>query len=398
MRIGDYVENVVDDKKLVELNSARLRELMHREKVDALFVISPDNWRYVTALPVHHSLYFSTVNAALVHKDARYPKLFALDFYRTGMQQRAPWFEEIVELPMRATREALQPMAVDKWPQIIASTMSKLGLAKAKIAMDPATPCVLKESLQEKLPGAHFVDGGMTLREARRVKNEEELKALRSACVLAEIAMEDAFEVIHEGVSELEIAAEIEYSFRVHGAEYPVFQPLVFSGVHRLLGYANPSSKTVRHGELVRLDIGCCSGGYNSCFARTVLVGRADDTVKEAFAAVRGSLEAAIAAARPGVTNVELHRILAGTLRERSGGKYNLDWYGGHGIGTGIHEDPMVGSKGSVDEVTLEPTMCLALEPSVVVAGRGWLGLEDNIVITSSGCEVLTRTRYGLNP
>lgn len=398
MRIVDYVENVVDDRKLVELNSARLRELMREAKVDALFVISPDNWRYVTALPIHHSLFFATVNAAVVQKDAPFPTLFALDFYRNGMQERAPWFERVIELPMAGTREALQPMSIGKWPEIIATTMSKLGLAKAKIAMDPGMPFALKESLQEKLPGAQLVDGGMILRSARRVKNEEELKALRSACVLAERAMEDAFGVIREGVSELEIAAEIEYSFRVHGAEYPVFQPLVFSGVHPLLGYANPSFKTVRHGELVRLDIGCCSNGYNSCFARTVLVGSPDETVEEAFAAVRGSLEEAIAAARPGVTNVELHRILAETLRARSGGKYKLDWYGGHGLGTGIHEDPMVGKKEAVDEVTLEANMCLALEPSVVVPGRGWLGLEDDIVITPSGCEVLTRTRYALNP
>ncbi len=126
-------------------------------------------------------------------------------------------------------------------------------------------------------------------------------------------------------------------------------------------------------------------------------MGAADDSVEEAFAAVHSSLKEAISAARPGTTNVELHSILAETLRSRSQGKYNLDWYGGHGIGVGIHEDPMVGNKESVEEIRLEAGMCLALEPSAIVPGRGWLGLEDDILITESGCEVLTRTRYGLS-
>src|SRR3990170_906289 len=361
MRIGEYTENLVDARRLAELNAARLRELMIEEKFDAILVMAPDNWRYLTGLPVHHCLYFAFVNAALLHRDAPLPTLFAFDFYCAGMKYSAPWFEDFVELPMQGTREALQPMGINKWPQIIATKIRQLGLAGARIGADLGIPYGLKDGLQRELRGTEFLDCSEVLRKARQVKNEEEIKALRNACIIAEIAMEDAFRVIREGISELEIAAEVERSFRVHGAEYPVFPPLVMSGLHPLIGYTNPSSKTVRPGELVRLDIGCCYGGYNSCFARTVLVGSADQAVTEAYEAVQASLQAGVAAARPGFTNVKIHQILAETLRDQSKGKYSLGWYGGHGVGTGIHEDPMIGDAQSVEEITLEPGMCLAI-------------------------------------
>jgi Xaa-Pro aminopeptidase len=324
MRITDFVENVVDDRTLVELNCGRLKELMSANGVDALFVIAMDNWRYVTGLPVLHSLFMATANAALVRADASFPTIFPLQGFGYPMQQRAPWLEDIEELPMDGTREGLQPMGVGKWPEIIANKLSELGLAEGKIALDSAMPFALKESLQNRLNGTHFVDAGEILRQARLVKNEEELKALRSACGLADIAMEDAFKVVRAGASELDIAAAVEHSFRLHGAEYSAFTPQVFSGLHALLPYNNPSSKAVRNGELVRIDIGCCSHGYHSCFGRTVLAGTPDDQVNEAFTAVRQALAAGVSEAQPGVTNVELHGVMSETLHKQSGGKYDL--------------------------------------------------------------------------
>ncbi len=400
MRISDYLEDTtgtIDEKKLVKLNCDRLKKLMRKENVDALFVNSQDNWRYVTALPFLHSVFSATANAALVYMDDPSPFIFPMEGFGNLMQQSADWIDQFEELPMCKTREGMQPMEVDKWPQIIANKLSQLGLADATIAIDPSTSFALKESLQLKLNKAQFVDAGLILRQARSVKNEEELKALRSACALADIAMEDAFKATRADASELDVAAAVEHSFRKNGAEYCAFTPQVFSGVHSLMPYLNPSSKKLSNGELVRIDIGCCSHGYNSCFGRTASVGRPDELLEEAYVAVHQSIIAGIEGARPGVTNIELHQIMADAMFEHSGGKYSLGGYGGHGLGAGIHEDPMIGDKNSVDEIVLEANMCVALEPSVMVPERGWLGLEDNIIITSSGCEVLTKTGYGLN-
>lgn len=396
MRICTDTQNAIDDRELVHLNCSRLQEIMQESAVDAVFVIAPDNWRYVTGLPVHHCLYFATVNAALLTREAAMPTIFALDFFCVGMKGRAPWFQDVVELPMTGTREALQPLGVGAWPGIIAKKINKLRLSSATIAVDPGTPYVIKDRLQERLPKARFLDAAQLLRQARLVKNKEEIKAMRNACISAEIAMEDAFRIIREGVTELEISAAVESSFRIHGAEYPTFQPLIISGLNPFLGYMNPSSRVIRYGDLVRLDIGCCCDGYNSCFARTVFVGEADRSLEDDYAAVHASLQAGIAATRPGVTNTSIYNVIADTLSERSAGKYTLGWYGGHGLGTGIHEDPMIGATGSVDEVTLEPGMCIAIEPSAIIPDRGWLGLEDNVVVTAMGCEVLTRTRFSL--
>jgi Xaa-Pro aminopeptidase len=396
MRVTDSAEHVVNDRRLVELNCSRLRELMRADGVDAVFVISLDSWRYVTGLPIIHSVFATTVNAAVVCADSAFPTLFPLKGFGRQMQLRAPWFQDIEELPMESTREGMQPMGIGRWPEIIAAKLRNLGLSTSKIAIDSAMPFSIKEELQKRLQTARFVDGGKILHQARIIKNEEELKALRSACILADVAMGDALEVVKAGASELDIAAAAEHSFRVHGAEYSAFTPQVFTGMHSLIPYNNPSFKTVRDGELVRIDIGCCSHGYHSCFGRTVLVGTADNEVKDAFNAVHHALSAGIAAARPGITNVQLHGIMADALAKHSGGKYALGPYGGHGIGAGIHEDPMIGDKDSVVEIMLETNMSIALEPSIMVPERGWLGMEDNLIITASGCEVITRTRFGL--
>lgn len=388
----------VDERRLVETNCRKLQQLLRREGIDAVLAVAPDNWRYLTGVPLMHSLFLTVLNVAVLRVDGGFASLLALEGFGAAMRARAPWHDDIEELPFRRTGEPLQPMCVDAWPMVMSDRLARLGLRCGRIALDAMLPYGLKDALQAALPQARFVDAGRLLREARLVKGPEEIKALRAACRFADQAMADAFAAVARRSSELEIAATIEHSFRIHGAEHSGFTPLVFAGVPEIVGIPKFSRETLRDGQLVRIDLGGCAHGYYSCIGRTALIGPANRRVTNAFAAVQAALAAGVATARPGATNVEVHAAMARAMNEGSGGEHALDWYGGHGLGLGAHEEPMIGSADSVTEIVLEPGMCLALEPALMVPGHGWLGLEDDIVITDSGCSVMSAARIGLEP
>ena len=146
----------------------------------------------------------------------------------------------------------------------------------------------------------------------------------------------------------------------------------------------------------MRLDIGCAVDGYCSCIARTGFIGQPDAEVLEAYELLRKVLQAGIEATRPGVTNTQVHAVMHQVLSDGSNEKFGLDWYGGHGIGLGLHEQPMIGSQGVVTEIVLQPGMVFALEPAVLLPDKGWLGLEDNVVVRPDGVEVLNQAKFEL--
>ena len=396
MNLNEFNTDLSALKKLVRGNLTRLSGLMERDGIDALFAITIDNWRYLTGLPVHHSLYYATVNAAIFGRGDELPSLLPLDFFANGIRPTAPWYPIRKELPFLGTPEAYQPTGAGRWPQLIAEAFAELGLSNATVALDPGTSWVICERMKTLLPSVSFRDASALLAESRMVKTPDEIEAIRRSCRIADLAIEGALAAARDGVSESELAGICEVLFRQNGAESASMMPNVFSGDHPRLGYISSSDRKVRSGELVRLDIGCVIDGYCCCIARTGFVGTPAPDVTEAYELLHTTLAAGIAAARPGVTNVDIHRAMCDTLVSESKGKYRLDSYGGHGIGLGLHEQPMIGSSSAVTEITLQPGMVFAIEPSFRLDGRGWLGLEDNVAVTESGVDLLNHARFTL--
>ncbi len=396
MRINEYKPDTDSSRRLVEGNIKRLNRLMERDGVDALFVITVDNWRYLTGLPVHHSISYATVNAAILPKGSPLPVLMPLDFFASRIRVAAPWYSIIKELPFPGTPEALQPTGSDQWGKLIAEAFVELGIANRVLAIDPGTPWVIQQRIRECLPEATLRDASKLLAEARLIKNDDEVEAIRKACRIADIAIETALSGLQANTPEYELAAVVESVFRRNGAEFPSMMPCIFSGDHPLLGYICSSDRKVQSGELVRIDIGCAVDGYCSCIARTGFAGQPSSELMETYELLREALRAGIDAVRPGVTNVQVHQTMHQVLHKGSSGKYGLDWYGGHGIGLGLHEQPMIGSAGTVTQIVLQPGMVFALEPSVLLPGKGWLGLEDNLVVRPGGAEVLSFAKYEL--
>jgi Xaa-Pro aminopeptidase len=396
MNLADAHIDSIDWKALVELNCQRLREGMREAGVEALITSTVDNWRYITGIPIRQSMAYTTTNLTLLAQEREFPILLPLGDVMGNIRNMAPWFEDIRPLPFEGAREPQQPLGAGVWMQIVVQALKELKLESRKVALDPATPFCWKDELATKLPRLGIVDGGDILRHARVIKNKEEQKAIRMACVIGEIGVQAGLDAVDAGRTEAEIAAIVEHEFRAHGAEGGLSTPFVMAGDYPRVGRLCPTQKVVRHGDLVRIDSGCSYGGYFSDLSRTVFVGSGDKEVSDAYTCVYEALMAGARLAKPGTRNTDLHEVINDTLQRLSGKRYELGWFVGHGLGVGIHEDPMIGRRGRVEEFAMQPGMYFCLEPCVVVPGKGMIGLEDDYLITEDGAEVLTRTEFHL--
>ena len=396
MNLADVQVESINWERLVKLNVERVKDEMRNEGVAALFTCTNDNWRYLTGFPSLISMAYYTTNLSILSQDIEFPVLLPLGDVMGNPDTIAPYFTDVRPVPFEGTREARQPLGAGKWMEIIANTFKDLKVGDKKIAFDPATPFCWKDELAKKLPQAEIVDAGNILRRARLLKSDEEQKAIRRACIIGEIGIQAGLKTVEAGKTEAEIAAVVEYHFRAYGGEYPHSTPFVMTGVAPSMGLIGATHKVIRYGDLVRIDSGCSYGGYLSDFSRSVFVGEPDAEVKGAYLAVYEALMAGAEAAKPGIKNTELHRVINDTLKKISKERYELGWFVGHGIGVGLHEDPMIGREGTVEEFVMQPGMYFCMEPAIVVKGHGVIGLEDDYLMTDRGVEVLTHTKFHL--
>ena len=386
----------VDWEALTRSNIARTKALMDEQDVDAVLVGTIENFRYLSGLPTNYTFAYSVVNWALLTMNEELPHLLALDYQKAAMERTASWHNPITPLPFDGTREARQPMDAGAWPALIANVCREAGVDKGVIALDPGIPFVIKDALVNELPTVTFVNACEILRDARFVKNEEELAAIRNACMIGEIGLRAGLKRIRVGAVEREVAGTIEQAMRTRGAENSLSVPFILSGDHPLLGYAYPSDKTIRNGELAILDVGCAFGGYYSDLCRTVYLGHPTREIEKAYEAMVKAIDRAIDTCRPGRTNIDVYNSLDETLRNETDGEHQLGWFGGHAAGLGINEEPMIGSSEKVNSYTLEEGMYLCIEPGLHLPGIGLMCIEEGVIVTADEPEVVTKSTRDL--
>ena len=223
----------------------------------------------------------------------------------------------------------------------------------------------------------------------RMVKDEEELRRMKAAARLGDSLLAAALRKIHPGIAETALAAELEYAARQGGAEEMSFPTIVAAGPRSALPHARASAHAVPRRGFVLFDFGVILAGYCSDMTRTVYVGRPTAEARRIYQAVLEAQLAAIAAVRPGAAVGEVDRAARNVLRRARLGRY-FTHSTGHGVGLEIHEPPRVA--GGQPE-RLQPGMVITVEPGVYLAGRGGVRIEDMVVVTGSGCEVLTSAR-----
>jgi Xaa-Pro aminopeptidase len=222
----------------------------------------------------------------------------------------------------------------------------------------------------------------------RAVKDEGEANCLKEAAGLACRVLMETLPLVKPGAMELDIAAEIDYRMRRLGASGPAFETIVASGARSALPHARPTSKRLRKNELVVLDLGAILRHYSSDLTRTVYLGRPPGRVQRLFQAVREAQSAAIAAIRPGATGAEVDGVARRVLEGHRLAHYFTHSLG-HGIGLEIHEAPRLAA--GVKQPLVAGNV-LTVEPGVYLPGFGGFRIEDDVLITPGGAEVLTRS------
>jgi Xaa-Pro aminopeptidase len=226
------------------------------------------------------------------------------------------------------------------------------------------------------------------IERARMVKDAAEILCIRRAVELGAGLFRTAREKIRPGVSEVEIAAAMEYEARCAGAEGMSFPTILAAGTRSAIVHGRASSACIPRRGFVVCDFGVILAGYCSDRTRTVHVGRPSREARQLYEAVLGAQQAAITAVRPGVTAGEVDGAARRVLRKRKLARY-FTHSTGHGLGLEIHEAPRLAAGQSQK---LEPGMVITIEPGVYVPGKWGVRIEDVVVVTSSGCEVLTPT------
>jgi Xaa-Pro aminopeptidase len=224
--------------------------------------------------------------------------------------------------------------------------------------------------------------------QARMVKDDDEIASLRSAVLLGASLFDRALETIRPGVREAEVAAEMEYAARKAGAGAMSFETIIASGERSALPHGRASQAAIPGEGFVVCDFGVILSGYCSDRTRTVHVGRPSRQARNMYGAVLESQESAIAAVKAGVSVGEVDEG-ARRILQAKGLARRFTHSTGHGVGLEIHEAPRIAA--GQTEILL-PGMVITIEPGVYIAGSGGVRIEDMVVVTERGCEVLTPT------
>ncbi|MGB9071533.1 MAG: Xaa-Pro peptidase family protein [Terriglobales bacterium] len=245
----------------------------------------------------------------------------------------------------------------------------------------------MRDRLASSLRGRVRLRSAVPLVEqARMVKDPSEVDHIRRAVEMGAGLFRVALQRIRPGVREVEVAAAMEYEARRAGAEGMAFPTIIASGKRSAVVHGRASQAAIPGRGFVVCDFGVILAGYCSDRTRTVHVGRASRPARQMYEAVLEAQHAAIAAVRPGVTAAEVDAAARRVLRRQRLARY-FTHSTGHGLGLEIHEAPRLAAS---QTQKLEPGMVITVEPGAYIPGKRGVRIEDVVVVTPSGCEVLT--------
>ena len=223
----------------------------------------------------------------------------------------------------------------------------------------------------------------------RIVKDPIELRTIHRACARLSDVARGLRDIVKSGVTEREVAASIDAAIMRAGFSRPAFQTIVASGPNSAHPHARPTDRRLSSGDLVVLDFGGVLDGYCSDLTRMAAVGQVQADARALVDAVRAAQDAALAAVRAGALASDVDKAARQVLTSRGLGEAFLHATG-HGLGLDLHEAPRIGRADADRVLRLETGMVCTIEPGAYVDGLGGARLEDDVVVTADGCEVLT--------
>lgn len=343
---------------------ACLRESLVERGLDGFLTAHGPNLRYLSGFSGSSGLLLIRAADAILLTDSRYEVQAA---------------EEVTaEIEVRISRNGL----FDAF-----SAVARVGSDTPRVAFEAAHLSVReKERLEAAAPdlALRATEG---LVEALRIrKSRGEIDRMSHAADVACRALEETLGRVEEGMTELEITAELEYRLRRAGSEGPAFESIVAVGPRSALPHARPSGRALSEGDLLLLDFGAVVDGYRSDITRTVVAGRPSDWQVAVHGAVLEAHDAAVASVQAGAAAAAIDAAARDSLAEAGYGEY-FGHSTGHGLGLEVHEDPAVSWR---SEAVLRVGNVVTIEPGVYLPGRGGVRLEDDVCVEEAGARTLT--------
>ncbi len=242
------------------------------------------------------------------------------------------------------------------------------------------------QELQAACPEADLKDVSEAVVKARQVKDEAEVSSLRRSCRIAVEAFEELLPYLQVSRSESEVAAELVYLMQGKGASGPSFAPIVASGPNSALPHYATGERRLREGDFLLMDFGALYEGYASDVTRTVALGSADRKQRRIHEVVLDAQQAALDAMVPGVKGQDVYEV-ARNIIDSSEFKDRFTHGLGHTIGLAVHDGAAMRAS---DSLILEEGMVITVEPGIYLPGYGGVRIEDDVLLTAEGAEVLT--------
>lgn len=347
---------------------AALRELLDAHRLDGILVSRNANKRYFSGFRLGDAESAGFSGTLLVTRDVNL--ILADSRYTEQARIEAPGWTLVPTA--RGLAEELPPILAEH--QVTALGMEAEVVTHADwTALAAAAPRV----------DLHAIDDELVPLRVR--KTPDEVDAIARACALTDACFAHLVSFVKPGMTEREVAWELESYFRSHGAEGLAFEPLVLAGPRAAMPHGRASDARIEPGNVLLIDFGCQVDGYRSDMTRTVFVGEVPDEIRRYHDAVREAQQAAIEAIRPGVGSLELEQI----ARDRIAAE-GVEPYGhglGHGIGLETHERPWVNRR---QPWTLEPGMVFSVEPGIYLPGVTGIRIEDIVDLEDAGPRLLT--------
>jgi Xaa-Pro dipeptidase len=355
----------------------KLEEIAEKAGVDALVIGYEWNVFYFARLPRPGGSYILYVKGEV-------PKLLvpALDFWRASDTVKE---YEVIPYAKYALPEFEAKLLTTPLPQYIKEHLMKSGVKK--VGLDLGLLTQLTNKLSKELADLEVVDIANEILNLRAIKEEEELVLMKEAVNITEEALKKALPEIREGMKEYEVVALLEGHVRFLGSDGYAFETIVASGPNASYPHAVPTPRTLTEGDTVVIDLGARYGGYCADMTRTLIVGRVHHEIKKVIEAVNEALWAATDAVAPGVKGSEVDSVARNVLKKYGLSKYFIHSTG-HGVGVEVHEKPRLAQKADEE---LKPGMAVTIEPGVYVPKKFGVRIENIVVVTKSGREVMNK-------
>lgn len=344
----------------------RLRMIIKEKGLDAVLLFKPENRRYVSGFTGSTGYALITRNDAKFITDFRYLQQAALQCIEF----------DVVEINN-------QKSITDVLNQL---SLKKIGVEEDFMTYGQYRDYSIKLNETELVP----LDGVIT--DLRSIKSNDEIEHLEKAALIADEAFIHILEFIKPGMSELEVALELEYFMKKKGASSLSFESIVASGKRSSLPHGVASDKIIEIGDIITLDFGCVYNGYCSDMTRTFVLGKANEKQKKIYDVVLEAQLKSMEAVKPGITGEELDTIARNIIIEHGYGEY----FGhglGHGVGLEVHELPRINS---LSKTKMVPGMIITIEPGVYIPDFGGVRIEDLVLVTENGYKVLSYSTKGL--